>query len=346
MSRSNIYTVPFVTATLTPNDLTKIIEYLITNVELFLSREETDALFKERSMASTPMSKLFLAYTDAGASDIFSLVAFKARTNLHIPETLTHKHVVLDANQISSIDPSVAKRVLITPELNKKIISNVTQVVSSDGRYFHLKDQERFHSQVVRDCLSRSYFASATKPNWVRTSVLITLAKTYSLLLANNIARWFGVDSGSQDFITLVFASFFLLQCSNLHDADGIIRTKHKEFYVRDRDIVNLSLDKFKDVLGKPLPESIDECFMLIKSIGIARLSVNRPVLYSKLRTIGDDLPTTAIALEYPPYFAWACLNALSGAKNQLNLFIKKQNLMKELQRATGELIQAVPSLS
>ena len=348
MQRTNIYDILPVRASLKPSDINKLTDYLVMNSQLFLSREDSNSLFSERSTSSTPISKLFNAFNENGVSNSFSLLAFPPRSNVHISEAVTHRHIVLDMTQMVAADPSIARRVLATTELNKKIISNVTQVVSNDGHYCHLKDQERFHTQIVRDCLSRSFYNSSDKSSWLRTSVTLSFTKAYALLLANSISRWFSLDRGSQDYITLVFAGYYLGQCSDKDFAEGILRTKHKEFYIREKDTVNLCLDKISEVLesGSPIPNNLDECFKAVMSIGIPRLFVNRQVLISKLRTIGEDLPTTAIALEYPPYFAWACLYAISGAKNQLNLFLKQQNLLKELQRAAGELMQAIPSLN
>lgn len=344
--RNNIYDIFPVRITLGKTDLSRLVEFLTRSTDLILSPSDTQALFKERSMASTPLSKVFRGYVDDGCIDRFSLLAFPPRSTLHIPEGLTHRHITLDMDQVATADPSVSNTIRANHNLRGKIITNVTQVVRTDGRYFYLKDHDRFQSQVVRDCLSHSFYVSKNNTSWLRNSVLLSMARTYALLLGNNISSWLSLDQGSQDYITIVFALYFLGQCSDPRNAVGILLTKHRDFYIRDREVIKLVLERFSTIIGGEVPDTFDECFRLIDALEIPRLSVSRPELTAKLRTIAEDAATTPIALEYPPYFVWAVLNALGGAKNQLNIFIKRQQLMKDLQRATGELLQRLPALS
>lgn len=347
MPRPNIYTILPVMATLRPADLTRIADYLsLSGSGQFLNLMDKEALFKERGLSSTPMNKVYQSFVDDRVYNFFSLINFNTGVNIHLPEGLTHRHVTLDMRQVVQIDPSASRRIAASLNLNNQIVSNVTQVVKTDGRYYYLKDQERFQSNIVRDALSGSYFNSRNKSSWLRSSILATFSKVYGLLLGNSIARWYGLDIGQQDFATITFALFFLCQCCDPRDATGILLSRYRDYYLKDRNVVMLVLSRINEVLGKEAPETLDECFTLLNGLSIARMQVSRPVLYSKLRTIGDDLPTTAIALEYAPYFVWAILNAMSGSKNQLNIFIKRQNLMKDLVKAVGELLQSTPSLS
>lgn len=344
--RDNIYELFSVKPSVRKNDLTKIIHYLNENDKLFLNEREKVALFKERSLSTTPMSLVFNKYNDTGVYDNFSFIAFPARVNLSIPESLTYKHVVCDTLQIMDYDTNVRNTVRSSLNLRNKIVENVTQLTKTDGRYYYLRDHDRFQSTIVRDCLSRSYYAYRYKNNWIRTSVATSFAKIYTLLLSSTISRIYDLKMGEQDYVTLVFASFFINKTLNHKAAKAVLSTKHREFYLRDRSIVIDSLNSFKDIIEKDIPDTLDECFSLIESLGIPRLKLNRSILVEKLRTTGGDILTTGIALEYPPYFIWAILNSISGAKNQLYIFIKNQNLMKEVRRSVGEFILSLPELN
>lgn len=341
MSSRNIYLLPTVMQSLRPIDIDKIVEFLGTHDKVFINQTAKESLFKERNIASSPMNKLFYSYVDERAWDIFSAIHLKAIPATALSESLTYRHITTDITQMGDVVEKLKRSISINDNLRGKLIANTTQYVQTDGVYYQLKDQDRFHSDVVRDCLVRSYYRSANSTYWMRNSVTITAAKTYALLLGNNIARWFGLDQATQDYVTIVFCAYFLGKCFPDNSAEGFLISNCKAIYVRDREAILHVLDNLNKVIDKRIPTTLEDCFAAINSLGINRLKLGRSTLYSKLRTIADELPATTIALEYPPYFVWAMINAISGAKNQLNIFITRQHLTKDIQQAIGELIQS-----
>lgn len=343
--RSNFYNVQSVQQIVPHKDLSTTTRYLVSSPNLFLGNEDKEALFKERSLATTPISKMYARYVDEKVYDQFSLIAIPSRQSLHLPECLTQRVAVVDMLQAKDSDPSIKNSVSVTRTLDNKLLCNVTQLTSTDGRYYYLKDHDSFQSMIVKNCLTRSYFTQRHSANWLRPSIATTLAKVYALLISSNLARIGDLDQASQDYVTIVFAAYFFGQVCDERGALGLIQAKSREFYIRDRSIVVEILKDFNEKLGKALPETLEDCFLLTNSLGITRFQIGRRVLIDRFRTIGGDILTTSIALEYAPYFVWSVLNAMSGAKNQLNIFIKNQRLVKDVTLAIGELLQSLPRI-
>ena len=325
MSRESLYSSFMVQQNINANYLATMLDFLVRNQNLLLSPQEVQALFKTKISIMTPTSHIFQRALDLGLDHSFSVI--NARSH-KAPDALTRSYyLTLDFSQMASISHHLPEIIKTVPSLDGNILINGTQLMRADGT---LTDQQNLHGYVVRDLLSRSFYQDK-RPIWLTPNIAQFVCKVYSMSLATSVAKWFNLDTLTQSSVAVVFAYYFVNLMSNPQTARVLIKSRAKALYLPEPQQLQQILDYTDDVLGGRPPANLDEVFYVIHGIAPERVQLHRGLFITGVSSLGPDVHTTAIGLEYPPYFAYMLLYALSGTrKNGLSMFIKNVQLKRE----------------
>lgn len=337
MSRPSLFSYLSAAASVNPKQLTILVEYLIRNTDVFLDTSEMNALFRSKSVVTTPISRIYQRLIETNEQGIFSPIRF--RSGVHtINEVAASRHLTLDMLQaIEVVTPATAGAISVQPNLNKKIILNITQFTKASG---DVSDTLGLQSVIVRDLLSRSFFTD-TRTTWMTPNLTHFVCKVYSMTLGSSVASWYNLDYKTQTILNTLFAFFFLSAMSDDVSAANTLKTKYRYFGLPDSaEDLDQIFALIAMTLQKPTLDSLDDVCTVIDALGVERIRINRQILNTRLKSLGPDILTTAIALEYPPYFTYLILLVLSGSKIGLSYRLKSFNLMKEASVFVSDLIQ------
>jgi hypothetical protein len=322
--------------TVNTNQLLILVEYLIRHRDLFLDQSRTQTLFKTRPLVTSPLSRVFTRAVDVSDEDCFSLVYVPTGTK-SVPEVLTTRFLTMDISQMGMVSNAIAAAVKPIPELHEKIILNITQMIRSSGGF---SDISGFQNTVVRDLLSRSY-AKSLRTTWLTPNLSQFVSKVYSMSLGSAVAQRYNLDFHTQSMLGSLFAYFFLSQMTDAATAEQILKSKSKYFHLPDADSLDQIFGLIEDTLQTRELNSLDDVLAVIAKLGVERVKINRSILMSQLKQLGPDTYTSSLALEYPPYFIYLMLLALSGSKIGLSFRMKQMNLLKEASSFTDDLLFA-----
>ena len=338
MSRINFYQVFTNRLSLNKHQATELVRSLTTQSSSFLTPTERREIFSQRGFAGSAASGLYHHAVVGGALDNTQLLYLSGDAARGVAPELAYRHLCLDMRQLADAYPELGVALRVNPQLNNQMILNVTQMLRKDQDLYMIKDAEGLRQTVVRDLLSRSYWNSRNAPSWLEAEILHTSAHCYAALISSVLSRGFDASVETQQYMQTVFTLYFLSMVQTSGIALSTVRGKSRRFYLPFGQDMELILKRIEDVLGKEVPETLDEAVNAINGLGIDRVQVNRRVLFTTLRSIGPDVLTSSIALEYPPYFVWCLLLATGGKMAYLGSFLKKQRLDKDI-KAMGELL-------
>jgi hypothetical protein len=286
-----------------------------------------------RSLTPTPLGTVFSRAVELGKDRLFSFLKIPPSVT-PIPEVVTWRHVTYDAMQIRTVSENLY-RALKTPEFADRLIINATPMVRQNGE---VTDLTAFHGTAVRDLLSRSYFRA--DQTWISPTLSLFMCKAYTITISSVIARPFQLNGSEQQALSILLAYYFLSQVTDPAQAGDMLRNSTRALRLYDtaqvNDIVSL-IEREPDCKELTLARVCE----ISGKLGIARLKLDLRSLYTRLSTIGPDQHTSFIALEYPPYWAYLLLLAVSGRKTMLSFLLKNAGLENEVKRFAEDLAQA-----
>jgi hypothetical protein len=295
---------------------------------------DTRSIFNTRSLLDTSISRVYERFISMNKDKLFAFIKIPLETNA--PEVATYSHVTFDLKQLKPVNEKLYNAVSLVPEYYNKIILNLTTFLKKNNE---LNNVTTFQSLLVRDLLSRSFYMS--NDAWVSPSTLQYLCKTYSMSIAVAISSAYGLSFFEEQSISAIFGFYFLQQITTPELAEAILRNS-----ARYLGLSNTELDSVFQRIKETLQEryrtmSFDDACHCVTQLGISRLEmINRRFLLTRLRSLGPDINTTAISLEYPPYWLWLILLAGSGQKIGLSFNLKRANLDKDINKITEDLLK------
>jgi hypothetical protein len=222
----------------------------------------------------------------------------------------------------------------------------VTDLLRSTGDF---SDGTQFQFRVVRDFLSRSYYKS-TSNIWISPAIVSYVAKVYSMSIGAELAKTYSLSAAETAYVQMIFALFYIGKMTAPAIAPAFLKAHIKDIGFFHPDEVTQVLQFVADTIGKPTPETIEEAIAAIVAYGSPRLTsngtsrLNRAVLNVKFSTLYQDGQIGTIALEYPPYFLFMILLALSGVRIKLSFTMKTFNLVRKGREVFEQAIRS-PSL-
>jgi hypothetical protein len=212
------------------------------------------------------------------------------------------------------------------------MVINVTDLMKNNGDF---SDVSQFQGRVVRDFLSRNYFNSKGSI-WLSPTFVRYIAKVYNMTIGGRIARLFNLSPQIKSFIQTIFCLFFVGKMTSTSTAQIFVKTHLRQLGLgHDVDLVQI-FAFIEDVLKKKAPETLFDVCQVIDAFGHDQMSTDRGsrltihVLNTLATSWYRDVHIAMIALEYPPYFAYLVMLALSNAQISLSFSMRDMNLTKE----------------
>lgn len=331
MGRQNIFTTLSVTSVMPPVLVENLLDFLINNRSAILSPEKRSELFKTRFSGHSILSDIVNRLTIVGKDQAYNLIRLPSKT-VALREAVDMTFIPIDVLQMKDVAPSFSKSLSLIPELDDKLIINVTDITRSNGDF---SDVTQFHYRVVRDFLSRNFYTSVGNV-WISPTLVRYVAKVYSMTIGGQLAKVFGLSPSVQSFIQTVFCAFFVGKMSSDDVAPAFLKAHGRQMGLPESNDLNQILALMEDTLGKPIPTTLEDVCKVIQSYGHSQLMgdhgprITRPVLNMRFNSLFNDGHLSVIALEYPPYFLFLILLVLSNVRIGLSFPMKNLNLIKE----------------
>lgn len=323
-SRS-IFETLMVRTTINPAQMREMVSFIALNRSFRLGQGEVRALVSGRSLAETAIGSVFTRAVQLHKEEVFGFLRIPPATSA--PEVVTFNHVTFDLKQMVADDPTGGlSRVLATaPEFTNKIFYNVTPLLRQSGE---LTDTATFQAQIVRDLLVRSFYDTTTAV-WLTPSLLRYLCRFYNMSMSATVGSVYNLTFKEQQAVATIFSLYFLQRVSNAETAEAMVKTNQLGLGAPDQILSVIS--RLRDVLGERYATmSLDDVCNGIIGLGQVRLgTINRRFLYTRQRNIGPDVMTSALALEYPPYWCYLVLLVLSGRKTALLSTFRNNDLTR-----------------
>lgn len=343
MGRQNIYSTMSVASLMPPPVVHDLIDFLVNNRQSILSPLQKTELLKTRFSSHTPISEIVHRITAPGKEQTFSLLRVPSKTTV-LNEAVDMTFVPFDILQMKEVSPTFLKSLSLLPELNDRIVLNITDLTKANGEF---SDITLFHWRMVRDFLSRSFYTS-TGNSWISPILVRYVAKVYSMTLGGQIARIFGLTALPASFVQTLFALFFVGKMTSPEVSHDFMKAHHKELGLYDLGALTQVLAFVEDQLQHKCPLTLEEVFQVINADGHSQLQneagvsrLNRSILNVRFGSLYSEKPVSAIALEYPPYFFFLILLVLSNVRIGLSIYMKTLNLDREGKQVVEQLLKS-----
>lgn len=321
MSRIGLYQTYTAQMFIKPQLFETLVEYLIQRKYLFLTDTSSHQLLASRILVSSPVVDLSEQIIRQAGPDLFSFLRIKPKED-QVPELLTIRALPLDLRQAVQMTPALTGVIAQQPDLNNKLVLNVTPFVQSGSGL--LADGIGFRSTLVRDALCRSFYTD-TGTTWISPDFTQFVSKVYSIAMATAVSNRYRLDLKTLNAVTFFFALYYLYLMSDARAARGILLTQWRKFMVPDSTDQQHLYGFIETTLNKEVPESVEDVVALINALGIPRLELSRPVLMNLMRSaFSNDIMLTSFCLEYPPMLAYLILCAFSGMPIALSFKLKQ----------------------
>ena len=331
MGRQNIFTILNV-ASVIPDSMRKdLTEFLISQRAHILPEQKAGEVFKSRFSGRTAISEIYHRLLMTGKDQAYSLIRLPNKTTA-INEVIDMTFVPFDLLQLSEVNGGSSRALAMIPELDNKMVINITDITKANGE---LSDITQFQWRVVRDFLSRSFYSSGGNV-WISPALVRYVAKVYSMTIGGQIARQFGLSPIMTSFVQTIFCLFFVGKMTTPALAPAFVRSHARHLNLFDSQDLLQIFAFVEDTLHGPCPQSLEDVFKIIDAYGHSQLNsggtsrLTRAVLNTKFASLHTEGRVSVIALEYPPYFLFAILLALSNHRMGLTFHMKTMRLIDE----------------
>jgi hypothetical protein len=342
MGRENIYKTLSVGSIVSKSNLSDLLDFLIDNRSSILPVQKRTEAFKTRFGGNSILSDIVQRMSVLGMDQAYSLIKIPPKT-ISLREIVDMSFIPFDVLQMKEVIENHPRTLSVFSEIDDKMVINITDITRSNGEFSHI---DQFHYRVVRDFLSRSYYVSSGSM-WVSPTFVRYIAKVYNMTIGGEIARRFDLTPPVQFFVQSVFALFFVAKMTNLETAQAFTKAHSKNMGLRDPKELEQIFAFVEDVLKKKAPESLVEVCNVIDAYGHDQLSgisgprITIPVLTTMFSSLYNDNHISRIALEYPPYFAFLVILAVSKVRIRLSINMKNFNLLKEGEEVFNQVVRS-----
>ena len=303
------------------SDINNTLKYLVNNRDIVLLPSDVDEICKTKTLSMTPITKLFEIIYQNQLINEFALVHMSNSTD-SIPELLTLPDIVLDTKQLNN-----ASNVLNSiKEFKNKVIIDTTQYVKKtrDG-IISLTDIGEFHRQIIRGALVSSYY-NTNDDIWLNPYIVKFISETYAKSISSVIAKLYNLTIAEQNTISIALAWFYLQRMTDNHE-ELLCQCD----FLGSKINIKQAIEMFKDYIGRNgMMSSLDDISKLISLIGPQNMRNFNTDIYTRLMgKSGTSYINMRIAIEYPPYWVYQLLIALSGIKINLSFLLQKNKLLK-----------------
>jgi hypothetical protein len=308
--------------------------FLIDNINLitFNHDEETRLLNIKDSLMHTINSDLFRQTRDEQKLGIFKPLLLDKVDK--IPSWFLISWLDIDTLTLRNFDKTTADVLNTLSDYRDKIILDITPYYSSKRGM--ITETTLFYGRIVRNLLCRSYHTSGNI--WLKPSLLVMLAKFYSLILSSKIGKVYNLTYQEQFVATTALSVFFMNRCTENHDVISPLLGKldYLRRVIDTKPIYEYIADKYT-----PETYTLDAVADVIVEFGPSRIAqfTAQTLIQMNMNLTSNNL-ISIIALEYPPYWCHVLLSAMSGDKSSLYHSIKTLNLKQDEHIFQQELLK------
>lgn len=303
--------------------LTRLMKYMLENRHTIFDREDLERLCMPiRAILKTPLAECFDRMLSGGTLSNFCAFYVPDKST-GVPEILSTPSITIDMKQASN-----ASIVSTLPEVRDRILVNLTSTLKRDRMTggFSVSAVDAFYHLFVRGQFVVGYNDQDT---WLNTYLADYVVKTYSMILAGLISRYYNLSFPEQMRVAGVFALHYSQLLSG-EDSDNEMPPlfMHCTFLGNRAELMAMAKEySYKSAAGL----NAESCCELIAGMGIDKMAnFNIQSLIAMTNSLGPDLITSQISLEYPPYWVFMLVAALSGAKIPLIYQLNQHKLNNE----------------
>jgi len=321
----------FIKATGILGQTPRALKYIVENRDYIVPYSNLAEMAQNiRLILKTPMAEFFDRIIESrGLGNFIPLYLADAGG---VPEILAQTLITLDVKQLDTNNLLAS-----VPEARNKMIANVSSLIKRDiktGR-FVVTSVDNFLALFVKNYLVASYNDS---DGWLSPYLGEFTVRTYSMVMSSLLARYFNLSIPETMQVMGVFA-LFQAQMLGEDDDDPIFPIRFRKCtYIGN----NSELHHIAEICSKYSENglNLDTLCECIKEVTPERLrSFSSRALLSLAGNLGSDAITTHIALEYPPYWVYILLLALSGNKIPI---VYQLNAMKLAQEGRSKFLQQI----
>lgn len=301
----------------------RVLKFIVSNQNTALSEAELVALIQPiRTILKTPMAEFFDRILATGS--LYNFVAISAvNQQIDIPELVSTSSITLDLKEIDTHGSLRSLR-----DFTDKVLVDTTATLRQDHSYgnYYVNAVDTFQSLFVRGQMIAAY---NDVPVWITPYVAEYILKTYSMILSGIITRYYNLSLPEMMKVGMFCAYFFAQRLF-----DTLPGTTPDAFFKCTWLGGQNELREFAAQYGATEfnhdIELTELAEILSKNINARMNSFNANVLFTMCGSLGPDVLSSRIALEYPPYWLFTLLQALSGAKIPMIYQLNNQRLTQD----------------
>jgi len=316
------------------NYATNARKFLIDNVSyITLNHEvETGLLNSHDSMVRTVISELYQQAIVENKLGIFTLLDLTKVSK--IPSWFLISWLDIDTLELQDIDKSSYNILCTIPEYREKILVDITPY--RNQKTGKITDVSTFHSRLVRNMLSRSYYLFDRM--WLSPTLIYLLTKFYSLIISNKIGKVYNLPIQEQTIVATVLAIYFTNNCADIND---VINPMMFKMDFLSRNVDTKAVFKYVEEKYSVKDFNLQAVVDTIVELGPSRMKkFTLSTFFSMNTNLVSNQLMSLMSLEYPPYFTVGILEALSGSKSSMMHTLKNLQMRKEMNQFSGEIIK------
>lgn len=302
--------------------LPRVLKYTVTNQDLIFSSEElVRMILSTRSILKTPMAMLLEHLISSSQLANFAAL-YVSYNDTSIPELLTAGNITLDLKQVP--DP---QQLASLPRLRDKVLINLTSHVrrESDGQ-FTIVNNDEIPKLIVRGQLVASYWDN---DDWPSPYVAEFAIKSYSMILSAMISRYYSLSLSEQLRIRAILA-FYMAQWMTGEGYDS----GHPPLFMKSVNYgTHGEVEAIANMCNEAYPNGLDidaVADLIVKSGPEKLRNFNTAAFSAICGNLGEDMIISKIGLEYPPYWIYMLVAAMSGTKTPLVYQLNSERLINE----------------
>lgn len=301
----------------------RILNYVVGNQHAALSTDDLTALISPiRTILKSPMAECFDRLVATGSLNNFVALYIQGKDQ-NIPEILTTSVFTIDLKQMNG-----SESLKSLPNLKDKILVNITNTLRKDRTGMLSIDAiDNFQHMFVKGQLVAAY---ADIRNWLNAYSAEYCIKSYSMVLSGIISRYYNLSILESFKVRTIFA-LFMAQMLNEEDSP-----LNPPYFSRatwgdmsERELREIATEAVELAGGKEFTlESL--CSTLAQCVSEKMSKFDLGALMQMCGNLGSDLLVSKMALEFPPYWVFMLLQALSGIKSMLVYQLNQQRLVAD----------------
>lgn len=326
--KKNLYNIDIIKMLDIDKNLTELNRFLIKNrTDIYIDTDKKNKLLDFSLLSRNFISTMYEKFKTVSNLDMFSFI--QTFGHEEIPDILFWKYLNIDYYIIRDIFPNQYSVINSLPEYRSRILYNLHEILDKD--LTKILNVTQFQKTVVRDLCSRSY--NNFSDMWLTGDLLINLTDFYSMTTSFNISKLYNFSYPEQTLLSTIFSYYFLTKC--IRDKDEKIKFMNNLSFLGNKVTIVSVVNIIQDIIeenGYIDIETQEQLLKVVHEISPKQIkSLDLKVFNTLYRNFGSDQIVSLISVDYPGYWLYNLLAAISGDKTNLYFILKKINKFKDV---------------